>query len=165
MSNEESPAARRHRFAYAIRNLSSVDAAAQLLEAFEREIIVPLDDLPSPLDDLEEGDVPWELAELESLPDWTYETLLEFAITRRPAPSFHFEGEAQPRVMRAHDLLSGRKYELIGILAMACEQAWNLGDKRAVTAMSALCETAVLQVVGLAALRVSLGGDLPEGRG
>jgi len=173
MVDPESPAARRHRFARTLRSLPTVDAAAQLLEAFERETIQRAKDgrelsarvsvqAPSPAaiaDALNDVDIPWELAEVESLPDWTYETLLDFAIKRLPAPSYQFEGEPYPRVMRAHDLLAGRKYELIGVLAMATEQAWNLGDNKAVKAMSQLCQTAVLRVVGMAALRVALHAD------
>jgi hypothetical protein len=161
MVDPESPAARRHRIAYAVRNASSVDAAAQLLDVYERECTVA--PLPAP-DALDEVDVPWELCELESLADWRYETLLQFAIDRREAPVFHFEGEAHPRTMHARDLLASRRYELIGLLSLACEQAWNLGDAKSVKAMSMLCESAVSRVVGMAALRVALGGgDAGEG--
>lgn len=162
MTDTESPAARRHRFARTLRALSTVDAAAQLLEAYERECARAA---PSPADPLDDVDIPWELAEIESLPDWTYATLLQFAIDRRPAPSFQFEGDLAPKVMHAKDLLAGRRYELIGLLAMAVEQAWNLGDKRATTAMAHLCEAAVVQVIGGAGLHAVLGGDDDQGEG
>ncbi len=150
----ESPAARRHRFAYAMRQLSSVDAAAQLLEAFERECV----QTPPVADALAEADVPWELAEIESLPNWEYRTLLAHAVERRPAPTHRRDGHAAA-TMRADDLLDCRRYDLIGLLALAAEQAFALGDKRACVAMSKLCQSAVVQVIGVATMRLAFGAN------
>lgn len=166
----ESPAARRHRFARAIRSAPAADAAAGLLEAFEIIVTTEAHDrielLTGPAGALDPDAVDvdltdiTELAEVEALPDWSYVTLLSHAIRRRPAPSFQFEGEAHPRTMRADDLLSCRKYQLAGLLAQCTEQAWNLGDAKTVTAMVHLTQMAVRQCIGEAALRVGLGaGD------
>lgn len=151
----ESPAARRHRIARAVRSASTLDAAADLLQ--ELDALVDLTPSPAPADALDVVDVPWELAEMESLPDWTMTTLVQFVLDRRPAPSCVLNGET--RTMRAQDLLASRKYELIGLLARAAEQAWDLGDAHAVKAMAELAELACVQVIGQAGLQAALGGD------
>jgi hypothetical protein len=137
--------------AYAIRHASSVDEGAALLEAFEREGKVPFDDLGS-------VDLPWELCEIKSLPDWSHVTPLGWAVQRRDAPTF------REATMRAEDLLDCRRFELIGALALACEQAFELGDAKTCHAMSRLCQSAVMQVIGIATLRVAFGaGQDPAG--
>lgn len=152
MTDTESPAARRHRIARAVRNASTLDAAADLLQELDALV-----DLTSAADPLEEVDVPWELAELEALPDWTDATLLRFALDRRPAPSCVQRG--QTKVMTAKDLLTSRRYELVGLLAQACEQAWCLGDGRTSEAMAKLADSHVAKLIGEASLAVAFGCD------
>ena len=156
MTDAESPAARRHRIARAVRAASTLDAAAQLLTELHP-------DATAAVDELDAVDVPWELAEIESLSDWTYDTLLKFAIDRRSAPSCIQDGLT--KTMRASDLLASRKYELVGLLALASEQAWALGDGAACHAMAQLCELALTRTIGGAALTAAFGADDAPGEG
>jgi hypothetical protein len=151
MTDPESPAARRHRIAREMRAAYSIDAAAQLLEAHESDLLAFED-----LDALDAVDLPFELCDLESLDDWSYETLLAHAVSRRPAPAFRRDGKA-PCVMRADDLLDCRRYDLIGLLALAAEQAFEIGDAKTCKMMSVLCQDAIVRVIGVATMRLAFG--------
>src|SRR6187431_2328357 len=119
----ESNEARRHRYARAIRGVSTLEAATLILEAYDNEST--------------------DLDEIESLAGWTYADLLACAVKRRPCPSYQAD-TGVVLMMKAQDLLSSRKYELIGMLARATEQAWLLGDGQTVASMARLTKTAVL---------------------
>jgi hypothetical protein len=164
MSSEvESPAARRWRFIRAIRSLSCPNAAAGLLQDFEllvrdeerseqQELAALIRGLESlEADDgpvtvragepVQDDDDPTLLSELESLPDHEYDTLLEWALNTLPPPSF---GAA---TMRAVDLLESRRRTLIGWLAQAAEEAFELGDAGTARRMGSLCSVAVVRLL------------------
>ncbi len=142
----ESAEARRHRYARAIRGVSSLESATQLLEAYEVDLHAGTD-----------------LLEIEQLPGWTYADLLGCAVKRRPCPTYQAD-DGVCLMMKAQDLLSSRKYELIGMLARATEQAWLLGDGQTVASMARLTKTAVLNIIGEAVLALAPGfTDPPQG--
>lgn len=137
MSEHESPAARRHRWVRAVRN-ADLQTAEALLEAYELLLIEP---------------APGVLDEVEQLAGWRYEDLLRWVINRAPAPTC---GVA---TMQAKDLLDGRQRQLAGLLSLAAEQAWSLGDLKTCKSMARLSNTALIRCIGEPALMVGLGGE------
>lgn len=120
----------RDRYARAIRCVSTLHTAVQLLEAFERE-------------------APGALDSVEALPDWTYGTLLAWALE---SPG--------PKCLDAGELKAVREMQLIGRLSLACEEALELGDMRTAHAMAELCNTVLQRTRGAAGLRVAL--EIPK---
>lgn len=115
----------RDRYARAIRGVSTLHTAVQLLEA------------------------PGALDSVEALPDWTYGTLLSWALE---SPG--------PKCLDAGELKAVREMQLIGRLSLACEEALELGDMRTAHAMAELCNTVLQRTRGAAALRVAL--EIPK---
>jgi hypothetical protein len=125
----------RHRYARSIRAMSSLPAAMGLLEAFEAEC----------------RDWPWDLIEIESLPDWRMSTLLEWAMRAKPPEGFTGE-----------DLMTCRQMRLIGALSKASEQAAMLRDGRTARALAQLAHQATLDLKGTAGLSVAFGTGADE---
>lgn len=86
-----------------------------------------------------------DLHAVEQLPNWAYGTLVAWCL-ERPWPDGIGADEADAM----------RQMQLIGTLALACEQALVLGDRRAARAMGQLCEMVLLRTKGVAALRAAL---------
>lgn len=135
--------ATRLRYARAIRAMRSLEAGAQLLEAFDVDVLRHV---------YADRDTR-ELRELEQLPDWRRSTLLAHVMAP-PAPS----------ALHAADLLICRSMVLIGKLAIACEQAAKLGDAKTARAMAKLAHGELLMIKGDAALGVAFGfeADVPD---
>lgn len=123
---------RRRRQAYAMRSVASLDTATQLLAIYEQSEQTVLD-------------------EVAQLPNWRYETLLAWAIDRRPAPTGP-TGE-----LSAQDLLLARMRTLAGLLAEATEQAFADGHLRIAKALARLSNEAVQHLIGAPAMRL-VGG-------
>ncbi len=95
---------------------------------------------------------PNALDQIEQLEDWTYAGLLGHVLERPGVPDLDAGG-----------LMRLRSYQLLGLLADACEQAMRDGDLKTAMAMSRLAHTAILRVKGEQALAAAFGLDEPEG--
>jgi hypothetical protein len=89
---------------------------------------------------------PNALDQIEQLDDWTYGGLLGHVLERAPVP-----------LLDAGGLMRLRSYQLLGLLADACELAMVEGDLKTAMAMSRLAHTAILKIKGEETLAAAFG--------
>ncbi len=95
---------------------------------------------------------PNALDRIEQLQDWTYAGLLGAVLQRPAVPSLDAGG-----------LMRLRSYQLLGLLADACELAMIEGDLKTAMQMSRMAHDAILRVKGEQTLAMAFGLTETEG--
>lgn len=137
----------------AIRSAPSTTFAEGLLECFARTAT---------------EEWPVELTDIEQLSDWTHEGLVAAAMAPKAPPGCAPESTPAYDAAAAYTssvLLTLRMNQLVGRLAMACEQALHLGDQQTAIQMLRLMTREWRRLRGEAALDEAmreLGGALDQ---
>lgn len=109
---------------------------------------------------------PLALTDIESLSDWTHAGLMAHAMAATAPPGVAPEAAPETGTCTASFLKTIREIQLIGKLALACEQALHLGDHTTAVQMMRLMKREWLQMRGELALREALecvgGSEGPE---
>lgn len=107
---------------------------------------------------------PVELTEIEQLSDWTHEGLVAAAMAPKAPPGCAPEG-SDAGTYTPSFLITVRGMQLVGRLAMACEQALHLDDRKTAIQMMRLMSREWLHLKGEAALDAAmreLGGAVDQ---
>ncbi len=130
------------RWAAVIRSAPDPAAAEKLLECFAITV---------------NEDWPTELTEIEQLEDWTHEGLIAFALSAKAPPGCVPEGSASPDAgWTPSFLITLRGMTLVGKLALACEQALHLEDRKTAISMMRLMSREWLHLKGENAIEQAL---------
>ena len=107
---------------------------------------------------------PVELTEIEQLSDWTHEGLVAAAMAPKAPPGCAPEG-SDAGTYTPSFLITIREMQLVGKLALACEQALHLDDRKTAIQMMRLMSREWLHLKGQTALDEAmreLGGALDQ---
>jgi hypothetical protein len=127
----------------AIRSAGNPADAEALLECFAQTVT---------------EDWPTELTEFEQLEDWTHPGLVAFSLAAKAPPGCVPEGSASPdEGWTPSFLITLRGMALVGRLAMACEQALQLEDRKTAVQMMRLMSREWMHLKGENAIEQALG--------
>lgn len=132
------------RWAAVIRSAPDPAAAEKLLECFATTV---------------NEDWPTALTEIEQLEDWTHPGLVAFSLAAKAPPGCVPEGSASPGCegWTPSFLITLRGMALVGRLAMACEQALHLEDRKTAVQMMRLMSREWMHLKGENAIEQALG--------
>ncbi len=101
---------------------------------------------------------PTALTDIEQLEDWTHEGLVAFSLAAKAPPGCVPEGSASPggEGWTPSFLITLRGMALVGRLAMACEQALHLEDRKTAISMMRLMSREWLHLKGENAIEQAL---------
>lgn len=104
---------------------------------------------------------PTALTDIEQLDDWTHGGLIAAALEPK-APGGLVPEHSESGSFKPSFLLTVRTVQLVGKLALACEQALHLDDRKTAIQMMRLMSREWMHLNGSAALDVAFGELEPE---